>query len=168
MRNACLSVTVTAMLAFTGCHAFRDESVAPLRGQLVLEVVPNPLVATPLGGDWYEMTFDIVMREEGGIGVRIEDFTVDAVAFRTVTVSTQTYPGSYIDQRGYPSTIEAGKHLRFSFTRRWQLPTPLLLSGASARVTARTIDVNGSRAESVVRVGVVVGDGIAPEAAAVD
>src|SRR5687767_13498587 len=122
-------------LAAGACHAFRDEPVAPLRGRLVLEIVPNPIVARSLGDDWYEMQFDIVMREEGGVGVRIEEFTVDAVAFRTVTISTQTYPASYITDRGYPATIDAGKYLRFSFTKRWQLPTRLLLSGASARVS---------------------------------
>lgn len=146
-----------------GCHAFRDEPVTPLRGRLVLEVVPNPIAARPLGGDWYEMQFEIVMREEGGVGVRIEDFTVDAVAFRTVTVSTQTYPATYITERGYPASIDAGKYLRFSFTKRWQLPGPLLLSGASARVTTRTVDVNGARGRSATRVGVVVGDVITPE-----
>jgi hypothetical protein len=156
-------LVLISWLVLAGCHAFRDEAAAPLRGRLVLEVVPNPIVARSVGDDWYEMQFDIIMREEGGVGVRIEDFTIDAVAFRTVTVSSQTYPSSYITDRGYPATIDAGKHLRFSFTKKWQLPTPLLMSGASARVTARTIDVNGNRGQSAVRIGVVVGDAIAPE-----
>ena len=156
--TACIAVA----FAFSACHAFRDEPVAALRGRLVLEVVPNPIVARPLGDDWYEMKFDIVMREEGGVGVRIEEFTVDAIAFRSVTVSTQTYPASYITDRGYPASIDAGRYLRFSFTKRWQLPARLLLSGASARVTARTIDLNGARSESVSRFGVVVGGVIAP------
>ncbi|MGZ8867334.1 MAG: hypothetical protein ACXW2P_03245 [Thermoanaerobaculia bacterium] len=162
MRATTLILGILALLC--GCHAFRDEPAVPLKGRLVLEVIPNPLVARPLGHDWYELQFDIVMREEGGVGVRIEDFTVEAVAFRTVTVSTQTFPASYITDRGYPAAVDAGKHLRFSFTRRWQLPTPLLLSGASARVRARTMDANGIRNESTVRVGVTVGDVIAPEA----
>ena len=160
MRPATLLFGILALLC--GCHAFRDESAAPLKGKLVLEVVPNPLVARPLGNDWYELQFDIVMREEGGVGVRIEDFTVEAVAFRTVTVSTQTFPASFITERGYPASVEAGKHLRFSFTRRWQLPTPLLLSGASARIRARTVDANGVPNESALRVAVTVGDVIAP------
>jgi hypothetical protein len=151
------------LILLSSCHAFQDESAAPLKGRLVLEVLPNPIIARPLGHDWYELQFDIVMREEGGVGVRIEDFTVEAVAFRTVTVSTQTFPATYITERGYPASVEAGKHLRFSFTRRWQLPTPLVLSGASARVRARIVDANGLRAESTVRVGVDVGDAIAPE-----
>jgi hypothetical protein len=161
MRSRLTFLAVLALLG--GCHAFQDESAAPLKGRLVLEVIPNPIVARPMGHDWYEMQFDIVMREEGGVAVRIEDFTVDAVAFRAVTVSTQTFPATYITDRGYPASVEAGKHLRFSFTRRWQLPTPLLLSGASARVRARTVDANGVRSESTVRVGIAVGDVVAPE-----
>jgi hypothetical protein len=159
-RNLAL---LAVLMLVDGCHAFQDESAAPLKGRLVLEVIPNPIVARPMGHDLYEMEFDIVMREEGGVAVRIEDFTVDAVAFRAVTVSTQTFPATYITERGYPASIEAGKHLRFSFTRRWQLPTPLLLSGASARVRARTMDANGVRSESTVRVGITVGDLVAPE-----
>ena len=161
MRRNLLVLALISLLG--GCHAFQDESAAPLKGRLVLEVIPNPLVAQPLGHDWYEVQFDIVMREEGGVGVRIEDFTVEAVAFRAVTVSTQTFPAAYITERGYPASVDAGKHLRFSFTRRWQLPTPLLLSGASARVRARTVDANGVRSESTVRVGIAVGDVVAPE-----
>jgi hypothetical protein len=96
------------------------------------------------------------MREEGGVDVRIEDFTVEAIAFRTVPVKEQTFPASYITDRGYPADVAAGKYLRFSFTKRWQLPSRLLMSGASARVTARTIDANGRRDQCVVRVGVVL------------
>lgn len=146
---------LTALLV-AGCHNFKDERVAPLRGRLALEVDPNPIVATGVGDDFYEIRFDIVMREEGGVGVRIEDFTVDAIAFRTVAVQSQTLPATYITDRGYPARIEAGKYLRFSFTKRWQLPARLLLSGASARVTARVVDDNGVRSTTVTRIGVVV------------
>lgn len=148
--------TLPVLVLLTACAGMQPEPVAQLRGRLELSVVPNPIVATPLGADLYEMKFDIVMREAGGVGVRIEDFTVDAVAFRTVTVRSQTYPASFITERGYPASIAAGKYLRFSFTKRWQLPGNLLRSGASARVTARTIDDNGVRDQSTVRVGVVV------------
>jgi hypothetical protein len=149
---------IVALLALlvTACAELNPEPVATLRGRLELSVEPNPIVATPLGHDEYELKFDIVMREAGGVGVRIEDFTVDAVAYGTVTVRSQTYPASFITERGYPASIAAGKYLRFSFTKRWTLPTPLLLSGASARVTARTVDENGAKGVSNVRVGVVV------------
>lgn len=143
-----------AFLLASACASLDPELAVTPRGRLVLDVEPNPIVAKPLGGDQYELAFDIIMREEGGVGVRIEDFTVDAVAFRTVTVQSQTYPASFITDRGYPASIAAGKYLRFSFTKRWTLATDLLLSGASARVTARCIDENGVRSETQVRVGV--------------
>jgi len=142
--------------ALISCSTAPKESIAPLRGRLVLEVEPNPIVATPLGNNWYELNFDIIMREAGGVDVTIQDFTVDALALKSVPVRSHTYPATFITDRGYPAAIRAGKYLRFAFTRRWPLPNALLLSGAAARVTARTIDANGVRSETSVRVGVAV------------
>ena len=147
---------VAGALLLVSCQSLQNESPSVLRGQLVLEVVPNPIRAVPLGDDLYELTFDIVMREAGGVAVTIEDFTVDAIAFRTVTVESQTFPATFITDRGYPASIEAGKYLRFSFTKRWNLPGRLLLSGASARVRARTHDANGHKDEARVNVGIEV------------
>jgi hypothetical protein len=127
-----------------------------MKGRLVLEVVPNPITALPVGENLYDLKFDIIMREEGGVGVTIEDFTVEAIAFNALPVKKQTFPATFITDRGFPAQIEAGKYLRFSFTKRWQLPGNLLMSGASARVTARTVDANGRRGESFVRVAVNV------------
>lgn len=121
------------------------EAPRPIRGRIVLETIPNPLVAKSLGGDAYEVAFDLVMREEGGVDTRIEDFTVDAIALGGVIVRSETHPATFITDRGYPATIAAGQFLRFRFVKRWTLPTQLLLSGAAVRVTARTIDANGAK-----------------------
>ena len=45
-------------LIVVACHAFRQEPVATLRGRLVLDVEPNPLVAVPIGDDLYELKFE--------------------------------------------------------------------------------------------------------------
>lgn len=135
------------------------EAPRQIRGHLVLETVPTPLVAKPLGGDEYEMAFDIVMREEGGVDTRILDFTVDALALGGLVVRSQTEPAEFITNRGYPATVPAGQYLRFSFVKRWRLPTDLLLKGAAVRVTARTIDANGARHVTTFRTDVVRGDG---------
>lgn len=150
-------IALLSALLFPGCTAFRQEPVTHLRGHLVLAVEPNPIVAVAVSENLYDLKFDIIMREDGGVGVTIENFTVDAIAFHTVTVQSQSFPATFITDRGYPAHIDAGKYLRFSFTKRWPLPTHLLLSGSSARVTARTVDDHGVRAETVVRVKVVVG-----------
>jgi hypothetical protein len=133
------------LLAVIGCGSLQSEKPAQLRGKLVLETVPNPLIAKSLGGDEYEVAFDIVMREEGGVTTRIESFTVDAIALGGVVVRSETHPATFITQRGYPAEVPSGQYLRFSFLKRWKLPSELLLSGAALRVTARTIDANGLR-----------------------
>lgn len=133
------------LLAVLGCGSIQTEKPAQLRGKLVLETVPNPLLAKALGGDEYEVTFDIVMREEGGVTTRIESFTVDAIALGGLVVRSETHPADFITKRGYPVEVPSGQYLRFSFVKRWKLPTELLLSGAAVRVTARTIDANGLR-----------------------
>jgi hypothetical protein len=146
-----------SVLIFAACAAIPKETATPIRGRLELEVEPNPIVAVPLGDNWYELRFDIIMREAGGVDVRIEDFTVDALALKAIPIRSQTFPAKFITDRGYPAEVQSGKFLRFAFTRRWPLPTELLLSGAAARVTARTIDANGARGETSIRVGVRVG-----------
>ena len=138
----------------TGCGSIAREEPRAIRGRLVLETVPMPLVAKPLGNDLYEVAFDIVMREEGGVDTRIVDFTVDALALGGVVVKSQTQPAEYITRRGYPAQVPAGQYLRFSFVKRWKLPTDLLLTGAAVRVTARTVDANGARDVSTFRTDV--------------
>ena len=132
-------------LLVTACSSLPQEAPTLLRGRLVLETIPNPLLARPLGDDLYEMAFDIVMREEGGVDTRIEQFTVEAIALGGVVVRSETHPASFITSRGYPAEVKAGKLLQFHFVKQWTLPTDLLLSGAAVRVTARTIDANGRR-----------------------
>lgn len=143
MRRLARSLLV--LLLLVGCGTIPTEQPAMLRGTLVLDTVPNPLVARSLGGDEYEVAFDIVMREEGGVATRIESFTVDAIALGGVVVRSETHPATFITERGYPAEVPAGQYLRFRFLKRWKLPTDLLLSGAAIRVTARTIDANGMR-----------------------
>ncbi len=150
--------TIVAILTLACACATTPERPAAFRGHLILDTDPNPLIARKVGEDLYELSFDIIMREAGGVDVRIEDFTVSAIAFKTITVQSQTFPARYITDRGYPATIGAGKYLRFSFVKRWKIPARLLLSGASLHVSARTIDADGRRDTSEARIGVVVSE----------
>jgi hypothetical protein len=158
MHESAQTVTLRLALVLLVCAACTglQETPALIKGRLVLDTDPNPLVARQVGDDLYELAFAIVMREEGGVDVRIEGFTVEAIAFKTVVVQSQTYPASYITDRGYPAAVAAGQYLRFDFVKRWPLPTRLLLSGAAVRVTARTIDAQGRRDVSVVKIPVRV------------
>jgi len=147
-------IEIALLMLVCGCAAMPKEAPVPVRGHLVLDTNPNPLVARSVGDDLYEFDFDIIMREAGGVGVRIEDFTVQAVAYRAIVVRSQTFPASAITDRGYPASIAAGKYLQFHFVKRWNIPHALL-SGASLHVSARTVDANGRHDATDVRIGVV-------------
>ncbi|HSP13347.1 MAG TPA: hypothetical protein VLV78_01195 [Thermoanaerobaculia bacterium] len=148
--------SILAVLILACACTVSPEKPAVFKGHLVLDTAPNPLIARRVGDDLYELSFDIIMREAGGVDVRIEDFTVSAIAFKGVPIRSQTFPAQYIIDHGYPAEIGAGRYLRFSFVKRWTIPARLLLSGASLRVSARTVDADGRHDTSETRIGVVV------------
>lgn len=154
-----------AMLAatFLACAGLPRELPGEQRGTIVLDTIPNPLVALPLGDDEYEMRFEIVMREEGGVDTTIEEFTISALGPGGIVVRTETHPSIFITSRGYPASVEAGKYLSFDFVKRWRLPTPILLAGTSISVSARTVDVNGRRNTTVFRAPVDLHRGHDPQ-----
>lgn len=155
MHNGVVRIALLLLTASTlACESLPREAPSARRGTLVLETLPNPLVARPLGGDLYEMRFDIVMREEGGVDTRIEEFTVDAIALKGVVVRSETHPATFITGRGYPAEVPAGRYLQFSFVKQWRLPSNVLLAGAALRVTARTVDANGKRNVTTFRADV--------------
>lgn len=149
-------LVLSVLLVLSVSCTVTPEKPAILKGHLIVDTDPNPLIAKKVAEDLYEFSFDIIMREGGGVDVRIEDFTVSAIAFKTVPVQSQTFPARYITDRGYPAAIGAGKYLRFRFVKRWRIPARLLLSGASLRVSARTIDAGGRHDTSEARIGVAV------------
>lgn len=146
-------------LAFAGlilaaCSTLETEKPAVMKGRLVLEVEPNPIVATRISEKLWEFPFDIVMREAGGVDLRIESFTIDVYVLGAIHVFSAPYEGSVITQKGYPDRIEAGQFRRFPFKLRREVPNDVLFKGAYADVTAETLDAMGNRAETKLRVGV--------------
>src|SRR6267142_1395063 len=105
-RSSALLLHISALI-LAACAAIPKESVAPMRGRLELEVEPNPIVATPVGGNWYELKFDIIMREAGGVDVRIEDFTVDTIALKAIPVRSPTFPtDAPVNKARYSTGVE--------------------------------------------------------------
>jgi len=148
-----------AILLFTilaACSAMDREPVSVPVGTLVLETVPNPLIATSLGGGEFEIAFLLTMREEGGVDTIVESFTVEAITIGGLVVRTETHGPDFITARGFPADVDAGQLLQFEFVKRWKLPTDLLMKGAGVRVTARTVDANGRRNTATYRADVRV------------
>lgn len=153
-RSRTLCALLFALCSLLRCAAIPREVSPPLRGELVLEIDPNPIVAEKVGEDIYDFPFDIVMREAGGVGVTIEEFTVEVSLARLARVFSQTFPVAEITRRGYPAEVDAGQYLRFNFRTRKSVSSDLMFRGVTAAITVRTIDRNGWRGVSRTRVSV--------------
>lgn len=150
------NIALLLVTILVACSAMDREPVSVPIGTLVLETIPNPLIAKSLGSGEFEIAFLLTMREEGGVDTRIESFTVEAVTIGGLVVRTETHGPGFITARGFPADVDAGQLLQFEFVKRWKLPTDLLMKGAGVRVTARTIDANGRRNTSSYRADVRV------------
>ena len=139
---------LAVLLLVSACAGVVPESVSvPARGQIELEIQPNPVLARRVEGETWTFPFEVVLREAGGVDIEIEEIRA-AVTIAGVAVFTQVVDPEEAERRGYDMTLEAGGvlHARFSPTRR--VPDSRLLEMARAELTVVAIDRYGRRSQA--------------------
>lgn len=131
-----------------------QSSGQPGHGAISMTVVPNPIVATSLGGDMYEFPFEVVLRETGGHPVTITRVSADVYAFGSLKVATESYDASKINSLGYSTTLPANGELRYAFRPRKQVTDDRLFGGVTAEVRVDAVDDTGTAASATTTVGV--------------
>jgi hypothetical protein len=131
-----------------------QSSGQPGHGAISMTVVPNPIVATSLGGDMYEFPFEVVLRETGGHPVTITRVSADVFAFGSVRVATESYDAAKINSLGYSTTLPANGELRYAFRPRKQVTDDRLFGGVTAEVRVDAVDDTGTAASATTTVGV--------------
>ena len=150
-----LLIPILLLAACASSQAGSTQSSAqPGHGAISLTVVPNPIVATSLGGDMYEFPFEVVLRETGGHPVRITNVSADVFAFGTVRVATESYDAAKINSLGYSTTLPANGELRYAFRPRKQVTDDRLFGGVTAEVRVDAVDDTGTAASASTTVGV--------------
>ena len=129
-----------------------QSSGQPGHGAISMTVVPNPIVATSLGGDMYEFPFEVVLRETGGHPVTITRVSADVYAFGSV--KTESYDASKINSLGYSTTLPANGELRYAFRPRKQVTDDRVFGGVTAEVRVDAVDDTGTAASAKTTVGV--------------
>src|SRR5690242_21497443 len=66
-----------------------QSSSLPGHGAISMTVVPNPIVATNIGGNTYEFPFEVVIRETGGHPVNITRVSADVYALGSMRVAQE-------------------------------------------------------------------------------
>ena len=153
MKRAVASALVFFAVA---CSSTKDAgtTATPGHAALSVQIIPNPIVAKPAGGDQYDFPFDVVVRETGGRAVTISRVTADVYALGGLRVGGETYTDQQIRALGYSTTIPANGQLRYRFTPRKSVPNENLFSSVSARVNVEGHDDTNTPTTASVNVTV--------------
>jgi hypothetical protein len=139
---------LAALLLIAACAGVAPESVSlPVRGQIELEIQPNPVRARRVAGDTWTFPFEVVLREVGGVEVEIEEIRA-AVTIAGIAVLTQVVDPEEAERRGYDMTLDAGGVLHAGFSPTRQVPDPRLLEMARAELTVVAVDRYGRRSQA--------------------
>ena len=131
-----------------------QTSSVPGHGAITFTVVPNPIVATNVGGDTYEFPFEVVVHETGGMAVNITRVSADVYALGSVRVANESYDASRIASLGYSTAIPANGELRYQFRPRHAVTDDRLFGGITAEVRVDAVDSSGTPTSATTTVSV--------------
>ena len=141
-RTALLPLLLFA--AFCASHAGGPATVSqPGHGAISVEINPNPIVATNVGGGTYEFPFEVVIRETGGHDVKVMRVAAEVYALGGIHVASESWDAARIAAMGYPTSLAANGTLRYSFRPRKQVTDDRLFSGVTADVRIDATDDTG-------------------------
>src|ERR1041384_3310863 len=118
MKRAVLFLFVLTAACASHSAGTTQSSSQPGHGAISMTVVPNPIVATSLGGNMYEFPFEVVLRETGGHPVNITRVSADVYALGSVRVAEESYDAAKINSLGYSTSIPANGERRYAFRPR--------------------------------------------------
>jgi len=151
-------ISISILLLSAACATTQDAdsrpSTQPGHGAIAMTIVPNPIVATSLGGGMYEFPFEIVVRETGGHPVRITNVSTDVYALGAFRVASESYDAAKINSLGYATSLPAYGELRYAFRPRKQVTDQRLFGGVTAEVQADAVDDTGMSASTSTTVSI--------------
>jgi hypothetical protein len=155
MKRAVLIPILLLAAACASQSAGTTESNAqPGHGAISLTVVPNPIVATSVGGNMYEFPFQVVIRETGGHPVTVTRVSADVYAFGSVRVAQESYDAAQISALGYATSLPANGEVRYAFRPRKEVTDDRLFSGVTAEVRIDAVDDTSTSTSATTTVGV--------------
>lgn len=151
-----IPILLTAVLVATACSSGRGTPAEsptvtgaggpPERKAAALEVrvVPNPIVAIPVGESSYEFPFTVSIREVGGAPVTITRVGIDVYGVAGLRLYSSELGPAEIDRRGYHRTLAAGGEVRYSWRPRAQVPDARLFTTTWGELWVEGTDPNGA------------------------
>jgi hypothetical protein len=144
MKNLAISFVVLAALA--ACQSGPQDGVTsvPGHGAIAIQVVPNPIVATPVSGNTYDFPFEIVVRETAGRPVTINRVGVRVFFAGGLTLHEESWDASRIGSMGFNTQLSGRGEARYRFSPRKEVPDDRLFGGVTAELRVEATDDTGT------------------------
>jgi hypothetical protein len=115
-------------------------SSLPGHGAISLQVVPNPIVAMPAGGNNYDFPVDVIVHETGGRGVTVNRVTASVYGPGGIKLGDQTWDAAQIKDAGFPTNLPGNGEVRYHFVPRKSVPDDRLFGSVHAELRVDAYD----------------------------
>jgi hypothetical protein len=138
-------LVVTLAMVFVACSSARPGvSSVPGQGAVAIDVIPNPIVATPVSGKTYDFPFEVVVRETGGRAITVQHVTATVSLGGGLTLARESWDAAQIRSLGYATTIGPNSEARYRFSPRKEVPDDRLFGGVQAELKVEATDDTGA------------------------
>lgn len=140
MKN--LAISFIVLVALAACQSGPQDGVTsvPGHGAISIQVVPNPIVATPVSGDTYDFPFEIVVRETAGRPVTINRVGVRVFFAGGLTLHEESWDANRIRSMGFNTQLSGHGETRYRFSPRKEVPDDRLFGGVTAELRVEATD----------------------------
>jgi hypothetical protein len=132
------------LISLAACSSTKPGVTSvPGQGAVAIDVIPNPIVATPVSGNTYDFPFEVVVRETGGRPVTVQRVTATVSLGGGLTLARESWDAAQIRSLGYETTIGPNSEVRYRFTPRKEVPDERLFGGVQAELKVEATDDTG-------------------------
>jgi len=133
------------LISLAACSGMKTGVTSvPGQGAVAIDVIPNPIVATPVSGKTYDFPFEVVVRETGGRPITVQRVTATVSLGGTLTLGRESWDGERIRSLGYDTALGPNSEVRYRFSPRKEVPDDRLLGGVKAELKAEATDDLGT------------------------
>ena len=126
----------------------------PGHGAISIQIVPNPVVAAPAGGNNYDFPLDIIVRETGGRGVTVNRVKATVYGPAGIRLGDQSWDATQIAAAGYPTNLPGNGELRYHFVPRKSVPDDRLFSSVNAELRVDAYDETNAPTSATTTVSI--------------
>jgi hypothetical protein len=139
-----VTLVVALAMALAACSgAPTAVTSVPGQGAVAIDVIPNPIVATPVSGNTYDFPFEVRVRETGGRPITVQRVTATVSLGGGLTLGQESWDAARIRSMGYNTALAPHSEVRYRFSPRKEVPDARLFGGVSAELKVEATDDTG-------------------------